>query len=470
MAANDGRDPGFEQFERFLDAWSRRDFIRRMGGAAALAAFSIGGLEFLEACGGNQAAQTQNVKKGGHVTEGSLSDPTTFNIIFSSDTSSSSLLGMMFAGLLDFRADGTQIPMIAKEVPKVEPDQLTYKFNLRQDVKWSDGQPVTSDDVLFTYSLMAGSTYDYKAINSRYWPDLEQYLDSVKAPDKYTVIMKTKVPYAPFLTNYVFAPLPKHVLEPVVQKSAADFRKADFNFAPTVVSGPFMFDRWDKSQQVLLKANPGHFRGRPNLDSYVMKTVPDGVAIANQLKTGEIDVGNGVEPSLWDDMATASNVSRTSFAQSGVGLLRIQHGPDQPQAASDGQDLRRPRDRQDGAPGPVLRGRPPEPGRQGLFQAGGRRDHGRATDILGAQHQRPEVPLRPQEGRGHARPGRLEAWLRRRPGQGRRALELRGHHQRRQQGPRDHHPGPGGVLEEDRRRGPAQTDPVHGVREDLDHP
>jgi peptide/nickel transport system substrate-binding protein len=316
MTGSDGRDPGFEQFERFLDAWSRRDFIRRMGGAAALAVFTAGGLEFLEACGGNQTAQSQNVKKGGHVTEGSLSDPTTFNTIFSTDTASSTIIGMMFAGLLDFKADGTQIPAIAKEVPKVESDQLTYKFNLRQDVKWSDGQPLTAEDVVFTYSLMAGSTYDYKAINSRYWPDLEQYLDSVKAPDKYTVIMKTKVPYAPFLTSYVFAPLPRHVLEPVVQKSAADFRKADFNFAPTVVSGPFMFDRWDKSQQVVVKANPGHYLGRPNLDSYVIKTVSDGIAIANQLKTGEIDFG-GIEPSLWDDMATANNVNRISFGAPG---------------------------------------------------------------------------------------------------------------------------------------------------------
>jgi peptide/nickel transport system substrate-binding protein len=318
MTGSDGRDPGFEQFERFLDGWSRRDFIRRMGGAAALAIFTAGGLEFLEACGGNQTAQSQNVKTGGHLTEGSLSDPTTFNGVFSTDTASSTIIGMMFAGLIDLKASGDLIPVIAKEVPKVESDQLTYKFNLRQDVKWSDGQPLTADDVVFTYSLMAGSTYDYKAINSRYWPDLEQYLASVTAPDKYTVIMKTKLPYAPFLTGYVIPvpPLPKHVLEPVVQKSAADFRKADFNFAPTVVSGPFMFDRWDKSQQVVVKANPGHYLGRPNLDSYVIKTVSDGMAIANQLKTGEIDFG-GIEPSLWDDMATANNVNRISFGAPG---------------------------------------------------------------------------------------------------------------------------------------------------------
>src|SRR5215510_806612 len=309
VARDDGRDPSFDQFERFLDAWSRRVFIRRMGGAAALTAFLAGGLELLEACGTTSTGPAQTVKKGGHVVEGSLSDPTTFNTIFSTDTASSTIIGMLFTGLIDNKADGSLIPAIAKSVPKVDSDQLTYKFDLRQDVTWSDGQQLTADDVVFTYTLMAGSTYDYKAINSRYWPDLEQYLASVTAPDKYTVVMKTKVPYAPFLTNYVFAPLPKHVLEPVVQKAPADFRKADFNFAPTVVSGPFMFDRWDKSQQVTVKANPNHFLGRPNLDSYVVKTVSDGIAIANQLKTGEIDVG-GVEPSLWDDLATAANISR----------------------------------------------------------------------------------------------------------------------------------------------------------------
>jgi peptide/nickel transport system substrate-binding protein len=309
-------DPGFQRFERFLDEWSRRDFLRGMGGALALSAFLAGGVELLEACGTNTAPQSQNAKKGGHVVEGTTSDPTTFNTIFISDTTSGAIAGMMFASLLDNRADGSLIPAIAKEVPKVASDQLTYKLDLRQDVTWSDGAPLTADDVVFTYNLMAGSVYDYKAINSRYWPDLEQYLASVTAPDKYTVVMKTKVPYAPFIDNFVagFPPLPKHVLEPLAQKSAASFRQIDYNFAPTVVSGPFAFDRWDKSQQVVLKANTKHYQGRPNLDSYVFKVVSDGVAIANQLKTGELDVG-GIEPSLWDDMGTAGNVNRVSFGQ-----------------------------------------------------------------------------------------------------------------------------------------------------------
>src|SRR2546430_13469864 len=99
VPANKSGDPGFERFERFLDEWSRRDFLRGVGGALALAAFAGGGLELLEACGTGSTGQSQNVKKGGHVVEGSTSDPTTFNAIFVSDTASSTLVGTMFTSL-----------------------------------------------------------------------------------------------------------------------------------------------------------------------------------------------------------------------------------------------------------------------------------------------------------------------------------------------------------------------------------
>ncbi|HEY4025056.1 MAG TPA: hypothetical protein VGO86_01395, partial [Candidatus Dormibacteraeota bacterium] len=118
MGTNDAsRDPGYDRFQRFLDEWSRRDFLRGMGGALALSAFMAGGVELLEACGSGQTAQTQAAKKGGHVVEGATSDPTTFNTIFSSDTFSSTVIGMMWTPLLDIRADGTLIPAIAKAVP-----------------------------------------------------------------------------------------------------------------------------------------------------------------------------------------------------------------------------------------------------------------------------------------------------------------------------------------------------------------
>jgi peptide/nickel transport system substrate-binding protein len=126
------------------------------------------------------------------------------------------------------------------------------------------------------------------------------------------------------------------VLAPLAQKSPASFRQVDYNFAPTVVSGAFAFDRWDKSQQVVLKANSKHYLGRPNLDTYVFKIVSDGVAIANQLKTGELDVG-GIEPSLWDDMATAGNINRTSFAQASWDYFGVNMDPANPKRPVSGK-------------------------------------------------------------------------------------------------------------------------------------
>jgi len=311
-------DEGMERFERFLDEWSRRDFLRTVGGAVAFAAFMSGGAELLAACGaGGQTGQTQNVKKGGHVVEGSTSDPTIFTPGFITDTASSIPAQMMYEGLLNSKQDGTLTPGVAKAVPRVESDGLTYRFDIRQDITWSDGKPLTADDVLFSYNIQSpGSPYNYRAINTRNWPDLEQYIASVTAPDKYTVVIKTKVPYGPFLTNYALSPLPKHVMEQAAISNPADFKKQDFNTNPQVVNGVFLFDRWDRGAQVTLKANPSYYLGRAHLDQYVIRTVSDSTALVNQLKTGELDVATVLQ-SLWDDLGTATNVKRVAFTSAG---------------------------------------------------------------------------------------------------------------------------------------------------------
>ena len=331
------RDIEFEKFEEFLDQWSRRDFLKRTGGAIALTAFMAGGLEaFLAACGTTQSVTTANVKKGGHVIEGTTSDPTTFNAIFAQDTASTIPIGMMFAVLLNEKQDGTPIPELAKSVPKPTDNGLTYKFDLRTDAQWSDGHPLTADDFVFTFKLQ----YDpqYQAVNAPNYPDLNNYIASVTAPDKYTLVVKLKNVYAPFLTSYLvgFAPLPQHILQPVVDAKPADFRKADYNSAPSVVSGAFTFGKWDKTQQIVLNANPKHALGRPNIDQYIIKNAADSLAITNQLKTGEIDIG-GIDPSLWDDMATATNVTRTSFVGPSWDWYGYQMDPKNPKGRVSGK-------------------------------------------------------------------------------------------------------------------------------------
>jgi peptide/nickel transport system substrate-binding protein len=311
MSREKARDEeGFKKFEEFLGEWSRRDFLRRTGGAAAWMAFMAGGAELLEACGnaGTSQSTPASVVKGGKVIEGSISDIAGFQQLNSGDTSSIQVMVLMMDGLLTLSPDGNNLPQLASEVPKPSADGLSYTFKLR-DAKWSDGTPITADDVVFTYRLLfAPETKDFV---SRYRSDLEDYIASVTASDPKTVVFKMKKVLANFLdTHCRYRIVPKSVLGNVTPKELNSH--TFFTQGPTVVSGMFKLQKWDKGQQVVLAANDKYWGGKPNIDQYIFKIVPDAVVLAQQLKTGELDVGQP-DKSQWDNLATASNIERKAF-------------------------------------------------------------------------------------------------------------------------------------------------------------
>jgi peptide/nickel transport system substrate-binding protein len=307
MSREEDPDKGFAQFEHFLDEWSRRDFLKRTGGAAAYLAFLAGGAEWLAACGPG-GTNNPAVKKGGHVVEGNFTDIRTLNSMLSSDTASNQVIGLLFDGLLNSKANGDLIGALAKDVPEQSSDGLTYTFKLRDGLKWSDGQPITSDDVKFTYAL----AYDpqYKDFASPRRGDLEKYIASIDTPDPQTVIIKTTQVFAPFLGSHgSYGILPKHVLGTMDAKA---LNTADYNSAPTVVNGPFKFVKWDKGQQVTMERNDSYWAGAPNLDQWIYKVLPDSVAVSNQLKTGEIDIGP-VDPGQFDALKTVDSITMKEF-------------------------------------------------------------------------------------------------------------------------------------------------------------
>ncbi len=304
----DAGDSGFERFEQFLEQWSRRDFLKRTGGAAAYLTFLAGGVEFLEACAGGGGTQSATPKKGGHVVEGNITDIRTLNSMLSSDTASNQVIGLMFDGLLNQKKNGDLIGALAQDVPKPSSDGLTYTFKLRDNLKWSDGQAITADDVKFTYQL----AYDpqYKDFASPRRGDLSKYIASIDTPDPKTVVVKTTQVFAPFLASHgLYGILPKHVLGTLDGKA---MNSAEFNSAPTVVNGPFKFKSWDKGQQVTLERNDSYWGGAPYLDQWIMKVLPDSVALTNQLKTGELDIGP-VDPGQFDNLKTTESVTTTEF-------------------------------------------------------------------------------------------------------------------------------------------------------------
>ena len=318
-------DQGFAQFEKFLEDWSRRDFLKRMGGAAAYTMFLAGAVEFLEACAGTTNNNTSGTpKKGGHVVEGNFSDIRTLNSMLSSDTASNQVIGLLFDGLLNYDGNGNLVPALAA-LPKTSSDGLTYTFKLRSNLKFSDGQPLTSDDVKFTYQL----AYDpaYKAVASPRRGDLSKYIASIDTPDPQTVVITTTSVFAPFLANHaLYGILPKHVLGSM---SAAQINTASFNTAPTVTNGAFKFVSWEKGQQVTMARNDNYWAGAPYLDQWIYKVLPDSVSVTNQLKTGEIDIGP-VDPSVYDTLKTVSGLNMTEFAVPTFTFYAYQLDPNKP--------------------------------------------------------------------------------------------------------------------------------------------
>ncbi len=317
-------DPGFETFERFLEEWSRRDFLKTVSKGAAYLAFVSGGVAALEACANaGQTGQNQNAtpQKGGTLIEGWSTEPQYLLPVRSSDVYSNIANRLLFEGLLYLDNKGNLQPNFAEKAPDVSSDGLTYTFKLRDDIKWSDGSPVTPDDVVFTYQLYYDRKYDGLLGNSR--PNGVRYIKSVTANGN-TIVLQATSRFAPFLLNYGPVPIvPKKVLG---EKTAAELNTDAFNSGPPISNGKFKFQSWAKGDKVVLARNDGYFRGPIHLDSWVYKKVPDSVAVLQQLKTGEIDVGR-LDPSTFEEAKAEASLNVLSFQTFGYDEFIFQLDP-----------------------------------------------------------------------------------------------------------------------------------------------
>jgi peptide/nickel transport system substrate-binding protein len=298
-----------------MSGWSRRQFLVQAGKAAIGAGVAFSATDLLAACAGphrQPTAENLTPVKGGTVIEGYAADITAgFNPVVNGSSSLDVGVGsMMFDGLLTYNADGELLPLLASAIPKVSADSLTYTFSLRKDATWSDGKPLTGDDVLFTYNLMFDP--GFKDVRSPFRADLQAYIASLAAPDPYTIVFKLKSPYAPFLANHGWhGILPKHVLGPL---TPAALNTSPFNAAPTVVSGAFKFGEWVKGDHVTLIRNPSYYRGPAYLDNYVLRPILDPQVLLANLTSGQIDCARVTLNSAYADLKANPRLSVLTFA------------------------------------------------------------------------------------------------------------------------------------------------------------
>src|SRR5215216_950037 len=115
-----------------------------------------------------------------------------------------------------FDAQLNPVPRLTTEIPSVEnggvsEDGRTITLRLRDDIQWSDGEPITSADFVFTYDMFMN---DANSVDSRSPYDV---MESVEAPDAQTVVVTFPEPYAPWLTTIFYSVMPEHTLRPVFE-------------------------------------------------------------------------------------------------------------------------------------------------------------------------------------------------------------------------------------------------------------
>jgi peptide/nickel transport system substrate-binding protein len=177
-------------------------------------------------------------------------------------------------------------PILAESWDRSE-DGLTWTIHLRQNVTWSDGEPFTADDVLFwAAAIQDPDTTGSRWVHGRFFVNDEPFI--FEKVDDYTVTITTAAPVPTLMNNICACIIPEHYF---VENniSHADMVKSDFNTTMNIGTGPFIIDEYRKGEVVILKANENAWRGRPYLDSFVFRIIPDAQSRVLALQTGEID-------------------------------------------------------------------------------------------------------------------------------------------------------------------------------------
>jgi peptide/nickel transport system substrate-binding protein len=228
---------------------------------------------------------TPRTKFGGEYRDVDTTDAVSFHPYLVSDATSRAYQGLVYSGgLITIDENTLEWEPYAAESYSVSEDGLTYTFKLRQDMKWSDGQPITAHDYKWTYDQVIDPKNEY--------PYLSQFdfVTSYEALDDYTIQMKIDELYCPALGQIDFVtPLPKHIWEKL---DWSDPEKNPEINHPTVVSGPYKLAEWKRDQFALFETNENYwYHGRPNFDGYSIEIVPDQDIAYEKMKKGETDTG-----------------------------------------------------------------------------------------------------------------------------------------------------------------------------------
>ncbi|MEX0755868.1 MAG: ABC transporter substrate-binding protein [Actinomycetota bacterium] len=178
----------------------------------------------------------------------------------------------------------------------------TWEITIRDGVRWSDGEPLTAADLAFTYSFIVEQDINlYKA-----------YLGAVRgvepptfeAPDDTTLIWRASEPTRAPLTPPWIPILPEHIYGDMTLEEARSFENV-----PAVGSGPFVLTEWESDQFWTVERNEQYWGTTPTIDRVEFRVYSNEEAMVTALKSGEIDIADGLNPNLWRSLEGDENIT-----------------------------------------------------------------------------------------------------------------------------------------------------------------
>lgn len=244
---------------------------------------------------GEQQGNKQDEKK--IINIGVTYAPGPINPLFPNGEVATNVTGLMFLPLLEVDSNMEFQPMLADSV--TTEDNITFTINLNKDATWTDGTPVSSDDVIYTIRQIAnpnvGSIYAYmfgSFVGFDDWGYVEDGVEDIEGVirvDDKTVQLVAKEKMALNIFNNSIAryfwTIPKHVLKDIAPDQLVG---SDFFQNPTVTNGPFTLISYNRDHFVQLAANKEYFKGAPKVDQ-INFNVMQGNQIYPRLQSGEID-------------------------------------------------------------------------------------------------------------------------------------------------------------------------------------
>jgi peptide/nickel transport system substrate-binding protein len=236
-------------------------------------------------------------------------NPTQLNPILAQNTIENFVDGLIFNLLVTHDDRHRQIPDLAVVVPSLQNggisrDGMTITYHLRHGVKWQDGAPFTSLDVKFTWQAIMNPRNN--VVSRRGFDQIA----SVDTPNDYTVVMHMKRIFPPAVDSiFGESDTPTRILPAHLLARYPDINHVAFNAAP-IGTGPYEFVSWLRGDRIIVRANPGYFRGAPKLKELTLAIIPDDNTVQAQLQSREADLAIETTASVYRDVAGLPGITR----------------------------------------------------------------------------------------------------------------------------------------------------------------